>query len=84
VVAGRVETQLVEGEFYPKAYPTPTDDNASFNAPNAYKLLAVLDLDGDRKMEVVVSSNYYEGEAITIYRCEPKKIEALLSVSCGA
>jgi len=28
----------------------------------------------------VVSWNYYEGEAITIYRCEP----ALLSVACGA
>jgi FG-GAP repeat len=83
-VAGKVETQLVEGEFYPKAYPTPTDDNASFNAPNAYKVIAVLDLDGDGKMEIVVGSNYYEGEAITIYRCEPKKVEALLSVECGA
>jgi FG-GAP repeat len=83
-VAGKVETQLVEGEFYPKAYPTPTDDNASFNAPNAYKVIAVLDLDGDGKMEIVVGSNYYEGEAITIYRCEPKKVEPLLSVSCGA
>ena len=58
MVAGKVETQLVEGEFYPKAYPTPTDDNASFNAPNAYKLLAVLDLDGDGKTEIVVGSNY--------------------------
>jgi hypothetical protein len=84
-VAGKVvETQLVEGEFYPKAYPTPTDNNATFNAPNAYKVIAVLDLDGDGKMEIVVGSNYYEGEAITIYRCEPKKVETLLSVSCGA
>lgn len=83
MVAGKVETQLVEREFYPKAYPTPTDDNASFNAPNAYKLLAVLDLDGDGKMEVVVGSNYYEGGATTIYRCNPKKVEELLSVSCG-
>lgn len=80
VVAGKVETQLIEGEFYPKAY---VSDEASFNAPNAYKVIVVLDLDGDGKMEVVVASGYYGGEATTIYRCDPKKIEALLSVSCG-
>jgi hypothetical protein len=80
MVAGNVETQLVEGEFYPNAY---VSDEASFNAPNAYKVIAVLDLDGDRTMEVVVASSYYEGEATTIYRCDPKKIEAVLSVACG-
>jgi hypothetical protein len=84
VVAGKVETQLVEGEFYPKADPTPTENDASFNAPNAYKVVAVLDLDGDGKMEVVIHSQYYEGEGTTIYRCDPKKCEALLSVECGA
>jgi hypothetical protein len=82
VVAGKVETQLVQGEFHPKAYLRRAD---SFDAPNAYKVIATLDLDGDEKMEVVVGSNYYEGEAITIYRCEAtKKVEALLSVGCGA
>jgi hypothetical protein len=76
VVAGKVETQLIEGEFYPKA--------TGYNAPNAYKVIATLDLNGDGKLEIVVASSYYEGEAITIYRCEPKKkVEALLSVSCG-
>jgi len=79
VVSGKVETQLVEGEFYPKAY----DDDERFNAPNAYKVTAVLDLDGDGMMEVVVASNYYEGGATTIYRCDPKKVKELLSVACG-
>jgi len=81
VVAGKVETQLIEGEFHTKAYVRKED---SFDAPNAYKMIATLDLDGDGKMEIVVGSSYYEGEEITIYRCDPKKVEALLSVSCGA
>jgi len=85
VVAGKVETQLVAGEFHPKAYPGKgSDDDASFDAPNAYNVIGAFDLSGDGKMEIVIGSNYYEGEEITIYRCDPKKVEALLSVSCGA
>jgi len=84
VVAGKVETQLIVGEFYPKAYPKAAQEEGRFDAPNAYKVIATLDVDGDGKMEVVIHSDYYEGEETTIYRCEPKKVEALLSVSCGA
>ena len=85
IVAGKVETQLVAGEFHAKAYPGKgSDEDASFDAPNAYRIIGTFDLDGDGKMEIVIGSNYYEGEEITIYRCDPNKVEALLSVSCGA
>jgi hypothetical protein len=84
MVAGKVETQLIAGEFYPKAYPKAAQEEGRFDAPNAYKVIATLDVDGDGKMEVVIHSHYYEGEETTIYRCDPKKSEALLSVFCGA
>jgi hypothetical protein len=76
VVAGKVQTQLVAGEVYPKP-----DEPV---APNVYQVTAVLDLNGDGKLEVIVHSFYYEGGETMIYRCEPDKIEPVLSVACGA
>ena len=58
VVSGKIETQLVKGEFYPKAYPKAAQEEGRLDAPNAYKVIAILDLDGDGKMEIVVGSNY--------------------------
>ena len=75
VVAGKVQTQLVAGEAYPKP-----DESV---APNVYQVAAVLDLNGDGKLEVIVHSFYYEGGQTTIYRCQPDKIEEVLSVECG-
>ena len=76
VAGGKVQTQLVAGELYSKS-------DAS-NAPNIYKIAAVLDLNGDGKLEVIVHSFYYEGGQTTIYYCQPDKIEEVLSVECGA
>jgi len=76
VVDGNVQTKVVAGELYPKP-----DEPV---APNAYDLAAVLDLNGDGKLEVIVHSFYYEGGETMIYRCEPDKIEPVLSVACGA
>ena len=76
VVAGKVQTQLLEGEFYPKA--------KNFNAPNAYEILAVLDADGDGELEVIVESNYYEGGAVTVFSFDGGKPKDVLTVACGA
>ena len=76
VVDGDVQTKVVAGEVCAKP-------NESV-APNVYNLAAVLDLNGDGKLEVIVHSFYYEGNQTTIYRCEPDKIEPVLSVECGA
>ena len=85
VVAGKVETQLIVGEFYPKAYPKAAQEEGRFDAPNAYKSdrdagFGWRRQNGNRDR----ARDYYEGEETTIYRCDPKKTEALLSVSCGA
>ena len=73
---GKVETRLIDGEFYKKG--------GTFNAPNVHRVMAILDLDGDGKMELVLTSNYYEGGTTTIYRYTPSSIKTLVSVSCGA
>jgi hypothetical protein len=74
MVAGKVETELLAGEFYVK-------DESS--ASNLYEIPAVLDLNGDGNLEVIVHSHYYEGAGTTIYDCSGGKCKAVLSVECG-
>ena len=76
VVGDKVETELVDGEFYPKG--------ATFNAPNSYDISAVLDLDGDGRMEVILDTGYYEGGGTAVYSVTGKKPKQVLSVGCGA
>ena len=74
VVAGKVQTELIAGEFYVK-------DESS--ASNLYEIPGVLDLNGDGKLEVIVHSHYYEGAETTIYDCSGGKCKVVLSVGCG-
>ncbi len=75
VINGKLKTQVVAGEIHP--------DAKHFDAPNYYDVTAVVDLDGDGKLEVIVHSGYYEGGSTTIYRCDPVKVTPLLEVACG-
>lgn len=74
VVAGKVQTELIAGEFYVK-------DESS--ASNLYEIPGVFDLNGDGKLDVIVHSHYYEGSATTIYDCSSGKCKDVLSVECG-
>ena len=74
MVAGKVETELIAGESYLKDESSPS---------YVYRIPAVLDLNGDGKLEVVVHSQYYEGSETTIYDCSGAKCNAVLSVGCG-
>jgi hypothetical protein len=74
VVAEKVQTELIAGEFYLKDESSPS---------NLYEIPGVLDLNGDGKLEVIVHSHYYEGAETTIYDCSRGKCEPALSVACG-
>jgi len=58
LVRGRVETKALQYDRY----------SAESNLLYDNRIVAVADLDGDRKMEVVVSSDYYEGQSAAIWR----------------
>ncbi len=75
VIDGRVDTQIIGGEFYPKTM--------DFNAPNVYHVGGVLDLDGDGRMEIIMDSQYYEGGDTTVWKLGKKKAEKVLEIACG-
>lgn len=76
IVRGKVQQSIVRGDFYPKF--------VSFNAPNMYKVAAVLDFDGDGVMEIATSWHYYEGSGIDIYSVRNGKLVRVLSGGSGA
>lgn len=75
VVAGAVRTQIVAGEFYPKA----NDDAAS----NTFEVTGLLDLDGDGTLEVVTRSTYYEGSGTEVWQLQKDKLMRVLAIDCG-
>jgi hypothetical protein len=77
LIRGKVENIIIDGEFY----PTKADEGGP---PSQYIVTAVGDVNGDGTMEVVVRSDYYEGDASTVYSIRDNKATALSSCACGA
>lgn len=76
VLNGKVVTRLIAGDFFPKA--------VAFGSPAEHRIAAVLDLNGDGVLEVVLSGRYYEGDWITAYRVDQEGVVEIFSSGCGA
>jgi hypothetical protein len=76
LVNGRVQTVSLAKEIYTR--------NQTFAAPNEHRIGAVLDANGDGKMEIVLRSRYYEGDAVSLLEFNNSKVREVLSAGCGA
>jgi hypothetical protein len=79
VVRGKVQTIVLDGEYHPKAGRQEDE-----GPPNEYALSAVLDLNGDGQMEIIVQGGYYEGDWKTVYALHGIKVENIFGCGCGA
>ncbi|HKX84948.1 MAG TPA: hypothetical protein VJL58_12055 [Pyrinomonadaceae bacterium] len=73
------QNHLLEGEFFPLRVPK------DIWPPNVYEFNGVADLNGDGKMEIAVSSRYYEGGtdgAFEMKNGKPFEIKEF-SIECG-
>lgn len=74
-----VQNSLLEGEFFRARVAR------DMWPPNVYEITGVADLNGDGKMEITVSSQYYEGASYGVYEIKggkPVEVQEL-SASCG-
>lgn len=75
VVRGQVQTSILADEVYTK--------DAEFNAPSAYQIAGVLDLNGDKTMEVVLHGQYYEGDWHSVVQVKGTQSQDVLDCGCG-
>jgi hypothetical protein len=75
IANGKVESIPVVAEYH---------RSAGDDAPNEYRILAVLDVNGDGVMEIIVYSRYYEGDSTSIYSVNGTRVEDVLNCGCGA
>jgi hypothetical protein len=75
MVDGKLKTQELMGDFYPKA--------EEFSAPYCHRVSGLLDLDGDGKLEIIVHSAYYEGATTTIWKLQDGTYIKVLELACG-
>lgn len=73
---GKVRTVALTKEIYPKG--------ATFAAPNHFEVMACADINRDGKMEIVISTGYYEGFGLQVWEFNGQNPELKLSAGWGA
>lgn len=73
-VDGKTRNILIEGEFFTKP--------DYYDPPNTREILAVADLNGDGRMEIVLDTHYYEGNWKQVFEIEGTKLLKVLEASC--
>lgn len=70
VIRGKVETLVIEEDYFPST--------RKYGVPTRYWVGAVLDVDGDGLMEIVLHSMYYEGVGTSVHKVEGDKVTRVL------
>jgi hypothetical protein len=78
LVKGKVQDIILVEAYYPRATEEP------WSPPEQNSVAAVLDLDGDGKMEIIIHGMYYEGSSSSVFRLIGNKVENVFGCGCGA
>ena len=76
--AGKPTALRLASEVYPPVKPA-----AEPSPPNVRRIIGVLDLNGDGKMEVIVQWQYYEGGGFDVYSFDGLRARRVLEWSAG-
>jgi peptidoglycan hydrolase-like protein with peptidoglycan-binding domain len=71
-----------DGQATMVAYEIQIKD-IEFGAPLEFRVAGVADLNGDARMDLVVTSSYYEGTTSTVYDLLPEGPREAISTGCG-
>ena len=83
LVAGKVQTFELGTDVILKATTEAELEQGTQNNPDSFDLVNVLDLNGDRKMEVVMFNAIYEDSAVSAMEWNGKKFVQRLVSGCG-
>ncbi|HEV7376241.1 MAG TPA: hypothetical protein VGN95_16100 [Pyrinomonadaceae bacterium] len=74
IVKGRAQNIILSEDYHLR-----NNDSTPFQ----FRIAAVLDVNGDGKMEIIVHGDYYEGGGSTLYRLIGNKVKEAFGCSCG-